>query len=151
MSRWPGDATKEITTFGRLSRSCLMARILGTGNETTEERLVALLRAARLVGWRRHEPLPGKPDFSWRKERVAVFVDGCFWHGHNCGRSLTPKTNVAAWRLKIDRTKERDRQATSKLKHRGWIVVRIWECYLNKRPASAIGKIRRAIRGSKSN
>ncbi len=49
--------------------------------------MVALLRRHGLSGWRRHAKLPGRPDFVWPKHRVAVFVDGCFWHGHDCGRN----------------------------------------------------------------
>src|SRR5713226_3567930 len=110
MSFWPGNADREKTTFGGLRRGQLMARVRSIGNETTEERLASLLRSRGISGWRRHLSIPGKPDFAWRKERLAVFVDGCFWHGHNCGRKLTPKTNRQAWREKISNNKARDQR-----------------------------------------
>src|SRR5690606_13552377 len=63
------------------ARSRIMRSIRGKGNATTELRMVAILRRERLAGWRRHLDLPGRPDFAWPSERVALFVDGCFWHG----------------------------------------------------------------------
>lgn len=145
MSRWPGNAQRERTTFGGLSRGQLMSRVRSKGNMTTEKCLVSLLKRADLRGWRRHQRLPGKPDFVWPKRKVAVFVDGCFWHGHNCDRNLTPKKNAKAWREKIERTKSRDRQATRGLRHQGWRVVRIWECQLAKNPTRYIGRIQRTL------
>lgn len=133
MSRWPGDAQQERTSFGGLSRGELMSRVRSTGNETTEIRLAKLLREARLSGWRRHQPLPGRPDFVWTKAKVAVFVDGCFWHGHDCGRNLSPRTNSAAWRNKVDRNKQRDRQVSRRLRREGWSVLRVWECQLGRK------------------
>ena len=145
MSRWPGNAEKERTTFGGLSRGQLMSRVHSKGNETTEKRLASLLRESGLSGWRRHQPLPGRPDFVWRKARVAVFVDGCFWHGHDCGRNVTPKTNAKAWEHKINRNKARDRKTTRLLRQVGWTVVRIWECELPKSPNRCLDRIRKAL------
>jgi DNA mismatch endonuclease (patch repair protein) len=147
MSRWPGTAGKQRTTFGTLSRSQLMSRVRSKGNETTEGRLAALLKAVGLKGWRRHLPLPGLPDFAWPKPKLVVFVDGCFWHGHDCGRNLTPKTNVSAWCDKIAGNKARDRRVTRILRRRGWRVLRIWECELAHAPARCTGRIERAVRG----
>lgn len=149
MSRWPGNAQRERTTFGGLSRGQLMSRVRSTGNQTTEERLALLLRRTGLTGWRRHLQLPGKPDFAWPKARVAVFVDGCFWHGHDCGKNVTPKTNTESWLEKIERNKARDRQTTRLLRQRGWSVVRIWECQLAKKPAQCLSRIRKAVQGPK--
>jgi len=143
MSRWPGNAKEQRTTFGGLSRSELMSRVRSTGNETTELRLMKLLRKAGLKGWRRHYPLLGRPDFVWTAERVAVFVDGCFWHGHDCGRkNTTPKTNAKAWYEKIERNRVRDRRITRELRRLGWSVVRIWECKLAESPGECIRRIR---------
>ena len=145
MSRWPGDARKEKTTFGGLSRGQLMSRVRSTGNQTTEGRLAGLLRKASLSGWRRHQPLPGRPDFAWPKFKVAVFVDGCFWHGHDCGRNVNPKTNVKAWQDKISRNKARDRQVTRILRQNGWKVVRIWECQLRMNSTRCVSRIRKSL------
>jgi DNA mismatch endonuclease, patch repair protein len=145
MSRWPGNAAKERTTFGGLSRGDLMSRVPSSGAKTTEKRLASLLRRAGLAGWRGRQPLAGKPDFVWRRPRVAVFVDGCFWHGHNCGRNVTPKTNTKAWRQKIRRNRARDCRASRQLRRQGWAVVRIWECHLARNPGRCLSRIRRAI------
>lgn len=145
MSKWPGDARREQTSFGNLSRGQLMSRVHSRGNLTTEERLASLLRIVKLHGWRRHQPLPGRPDFVWRDARVVVFVDGCFWHGHGCGRNLTPRTNAEAWKEKIERNQRRDRRITRWLHNLGWNVVRIWECQLAKNPDLCLRRIRRRL------
>lgn len=145
MGTWPGDSSRERTTFGGLNRGTLMARVRSIGNKTTEERLASLLRQNKLSGWRRHLRLAGKPDFIWPSERVAVFVDGCFWHGHDCGRNLTPKTNTNVWREKIRRNKARDGQASRLLRREGWVVIRIWECELAKNPMRVLVRIVKAI------
>ena len=95
--------SEEITDFGGLTRSQLMSRIRSKGNATTEQTMVALLRKHGLSGWRRHYPVAGRPDFVWRQERVALFLDGCFWHGHGCGRNLVP----------VDKLEDRYRQAVA--------------------------------------
>ncbi|MCH8044750.1 MAG: very short patch repair endonuclease [Planctomycetes bacterium] len=122
-----------------------MSKIHSKGNATTEERLASLLRKSKLWGWRRHRPLPGRPDFAWPKARVVVFVDGCFWHGHNCGKNIKPRTNAAAWREKIDGNKARDRKVTRLLRQNRWKVIRIWECDLAKRPEQCMARIRKAV------
>jgi DNA mismatch endonuclease, patch repair protein len=149
MSRWPGDAEIERTTFGGLSRAELMSRIHSTGNKTTEKRLASLLRGSGLIGWRSHQVLTGRPDFVWRDCKVAVFVDGCFWHGHDCGKNITPKTNSNAWREKINKNKARDRQSFLKLRREGWVVIRIWECQLSKNAGICVSRIRNAIERSR--
>ncbi len=145
MSRWPGSSKHTKTTFGGLSRSVLMSRIRSKRNASTELKLLLLLRSARLHGWRRDFLLPGKPDFVFPRGKLAVFVDGCFWHGHECGRNLKPKRNAALWRGKIVGNKNRDRRVTRKLRAAGWTVVRIWECALAKRPLNCLQRIQRAL------
>lgn len=145
MNSWPGRSKRVKTTFGGLSRSTLMSRIRSKRNATTELRLIPLLRAARLRGWRRNFPLLGKPDFVFPKQKLAVFVDGCFWHGHGCGRNLKPKCNAALWRKKINGNQRRDRRVTRTLRTVGWRVIRIWECALAKNPETCIRRIQRFI------
>jgi DNA mismatch endonuclease (patch repair protein) len=122
-----------------------MSRIRSSLNATTELKILSLLRAARLKGWRRNYPLPGKPDFTFPKSKLVVFVDGCFWHGHGCGRNLKPKRNAAMWRKKIVGNQKRDRRVTQKLREAGWSVIRIWECKLAKRPVLCLKRIERAF------
>lgn len=138
-------ASSEVTTFGDLSRSELMSRIRSRGNATTELRMMVMLRRAKIVGWRRHLPLQGQPDFAWPKCKVALFVDGCFWHGHDCGRNLVPKKNVQRWRDKLAQTSKRDRRATRVLRSMGWKVIRIWECELSTNSEHCIKRIERVI------
>ena len=145
MGGWPKKGRDRATTFGKLNRSQLMARVRSSGNKTTEERMVQLLRGAGLKGWRRHLPLPGKPDFAWPALKVALFVDGCFWHGHDCGKNINPRTNAEAWKQKIKNNKTRDRRACRELRLKGWSVLRIWECRLRTCPETCVKRIRRAI------
>ena len=145
MSQWPGNSRHTKTTFGGLSRSELMSRIRSTRNATTELKLVTLFHAARVRGWRRNARLPGKPDFVFPKSKLAVFVDGCFWHGHACGRNLKPKRNAEAWRKKIEGNQSRDRRNARILRADGWRVVRIWECTLSNFPRMCIERIKHAL------
>lgn len=140
--RWSSSA--EGTSFGGLNRSTLMSRIRSRGNGTTELRLAFLLRKHCLVGWRRHQRLVGRPDFVWPEKKLIVFVDGCFWHGHQCGRNLTPKRNVTAWRTKITGNQRRDLRVSRALRSLGWKVIRVWECALAKTPRRCIQRIQRA-------
>ena len=115
--------------FSKQKRSEVMSKILGKGNAKTEIRLAMLLRKAVIRGWRRHLPIPGRPDFSFRKQKVAVFVDGCFWHG--CPKCFRlPKQNRAFWKAKIQGNQRRDRSVNTRLRRLGWKVIRIRECQL---------------------
>lgn len=103
-----------------------MAAVRSTGNKATETVLVDLFRKHRITGWRRHWPIRGRPDFAFPKQRVAVFVDGCFWHG--CPKHVRmPASNQAYWFAKIARNRARDDGVTRELRSRGWSVLRIWE------------------------
>ena len=115
--------------FSSLERSRIMRLVKHRGNKSTELRLIQIFRINGLIGWRRGYPLFGKPDFVFPKKRLVVFVDGCFWHGHDC-RNTKPKDNAAYWQAKFIRTKERDRSVSTTLQQKGWNVVRIWECEL---------------------
>jgi DNA mismatch endonuclease (patch repair protein) len=74
--------------------------------------------------------LPGTPDVLVLGCRTVIFVNGCFWHAHGCGRSSVPKTNVKFWRDKMERNKERDRENAEKLAGMGYAVLTVWECEL---------------------
>lgn len=112
--------------FSTAKRSAVMAGIRSAGNKQTELRLIDLLRKHKISGWRRHQPFPGKPDFTFRTAKVAVFVDGCFWHG--CPRhGRSPDSNQNYWLPKLQRTKQRDKLNTRNLRALGWRVIRLWE------------------------
>lgn len=122
-------------------RSYTMSRIRSVGNASTEVRVIHLIRTHGLHGWRRRFPIPGKPDLAYPAKRLAIFLDGCFWHG--CERcSLRPKSNVEYWNAKIAGNIERDLQVNRELKANGWRVIRIWEHVLKERPNVALARIR---------
>ena len=133
--------------FTKAKRSAVMARIRGSGNKDTELRMIALLRTNGITGWRRRVTLVGKPDFVFRQQRLAVFVDGCFWHRHpQCKFSYIPKSRLDFWIPKFERNVRRDRFVTRTLERAGWKVIRIWECGLSKkRQHYALCKIQRAL------
>lgn len=112
--------------FSATKRSEIMARVKGKGNVATEGRFVQLLRKQHIAGWRRNFPIFGRPDFTFPRARVAIFIDGCFWHG--CPRhSELPGTNRLFWLRKLTRNKVRDRKVNRELRARGWRVVRVWQ------------------------
>ncbi len=79
-----------------------------------------------------HRRLPGHPDIVLRKYRTCIFVNGCFWHGHDCGAFRLPKTHTAFWEGKITRNKQRDREVQQRLAAMGWHCITVWECQLAK-------------------
>jgi DNA mismatch endonuclease (patch repair protein) len=125
-------------------RSYSMSRIRSRGNSSTELRLIELMRGAGVSGWRRKSKLCGKPDFVFPRFRIAVFVDGCFWHGcRKC--ALASKSNTEYWKPKIAGNIKRDRANNRTLKEDGWSVVRIWEHDLRAKPMTCLAKIMRAL------
>ena len=117
---------QSYDVFSKRKRSQVMAAIKSRGNKTTEIKLATIFRKNKIVGWRRNFPLFGNPDFVFPKLRLAIFVDGCFWHG--CPKHLRkPKGNRNFWSEKISRNRKRDRIVTRNLRSAGWRVLRVWE------------------------
>lgn len=108
-----------------------MQAIRSSGNKSTELRLIQIFKKHSIKGWRRKSKLVGSPDFVFSKQKVAVFADGCFWHGHDC-RKTVPQTNAKFWLDKITKNKKRDRVVNITLRGSGWRVVRFWECELGE-------------------
>lgn len=131
--------------FTKAKRSSVMSSIRASGNKDTELRLISIFRAHRITGWRRNRKLPGKPDFVFPAQRLALFVDGCYWHG--CPLHYRrPKTNRAFWDAKIARNRRRDREVNRLLRAKGWRVLRIWEHALaRKHETRAVARIERAL------
>jgi DNA mismatch endonuclease, patch repair protein len=131
--------------FTKAKRSEVMSRIRGRGNRETELALVILFRKHRIAGWRRNRPVFGKPDFIFPKLKLAVFVDGCFWHG--CPKhSNMPANNRAFWQRKLTGNQARDRLVNRELRKQGWRVLRIWEHDLaRKREGKLVKRIEREI------
>ncbi|TIU00670.1 MAG: DNA mismatch endonuclease Vsr [Mesorhizobium sp.] len=91
--------------------------------------------------------LPGKPDVVFRKRRKALFVHGCFWHGHNCGRGHRPASRSDYWDAKIDRNVARDLDRIERLRADGWDVLVVWECETLKRDAAELAVRLRSFLG----
>ena len=112
--------------FTKAKRSQVMSAIRSRGNKDTELKLASIFRAAGITGWRRRQTLLGKPDFVFGHTRLAVFVDGCFWHG--CPKhGRQPGSNASYWAPKLAQNKARDREVTRGLRKAGWTVLRFWE------------------------
>ncbi|MBI5886179.1 MAG: DNA mismatch endonuclease Vsr [Deltaproteobacteria bacterium] len=107
-------------------RAWTMAQVRSSGNKSTEQKMIVVFKENKVKGWRRKYPLFGKPDFVFPKERVAVFVDGCFWHGHS-KLCRMPENNNEYWIKKIEGNKKRDKKVNQELKKKHWKVLRIWE------------------------
>lgn len=118
--------------FDKEKRSEIMRAVKGIKNKSTEEKLIAYFKENKITGWRRKYKVYGKPDFVFPKLRIAIFVDGCFWHGHDC-RNTHPEQNKEYWQKKITRNIARDQDVTQHLENLGWNVLRIWECELLKK------------------
>ncbi|MCG2755125.1 MAG: very short patch repair endonuclease [Desulfobacteraceae bacterium] len=103
-----------------------MAKVKARGNQSTELKLIKIFKEHSIKGWRRNYPLIGKPDFVFPKPRLAIFVDGCFWHGcqEHC---RLPESNRDYWVAKINRNKKRDRLISKELRGKKWNVIRVWE------------------------
>jgi DNA mismatch endonuclease (patch repair protein) len=154
-------AKKRSDVFTKSKRSEVMSRIRSRGNKDTELALAKLFRRNKITGWRRHiqvriaecrmrnnskrgvavfplripqskfRTFAVRPDFVFRQTRLAVFVDGCFWHG--CPKHGTqPKGNRTFWRRKFSRNIARDRLVNQTLRRAGWRVLRIWEHDLHR-------------------
>ena len=113
------------------ARSYNMSHIRST--DTKPEEQVRKYLFSKGFRYRKNDrKLPGKPDIVLSKYRTVIFVNGCFWHHHNCRYFVWPKSNVQFWREKIDRNEERDRKNIRELQEMGWKVIVIWECELKK-------------------
>lgn len=118
--------------FEKDKRSQIMRSVKSSGNKSTELKLITFFNLHRITGWKRNYKVKGHPDFVFIKKRIAIFVDGCFWHGHDC-RNTRPSANADYWNQKRKRNKEHDKEITLRFTNRGWRVIRIWECELKKK------------------
>lgn len=126
-------------------RSRIMRAVKGRNNRTTEVKFRLALVRSRIRGWSiRPTAVPGNPDFWFHREQVAVFVDGCFWHG--CPRCFRlPRSNARFWSAKITRNRNKDRSMTRKLKASGVRVVRLWEHALKKNLCACVDRVLAAL------
>lgn len=121
--------------FTPAERSAVMRRV--KGKDTAPERAVRRVLTEMGVRYRlNRRDLPGSPDLAVGPRRLAIFVHGCFWHGHDCRRGARqPKQNAAYWSAKIGRNRERDRAAQTALAEQNWRSLVLWECGLKDRGA----------------
>lgn len=112
-------------------RSKNMSHIRSTN--TKPEEIVRKYLFSKGLRYRKNvKKLPGCPDIVLKKYHTVIFVNGCFWHQHDCGRFVWPATNSEYWRRKIERNIERDKLNNQLLREQGWKVLVIWECQLKK-------------------
>lgn len=120
-----------------------MSRIHGK-NTSPELKLRKHLWKSGLRGYRVYYNLPGKPDIVFTKQKLVIFVDGCFWH--KCPVCFRPPaTNEGFWNEKLQKNVERDLKVNEKLQNAGWKVLRIWEHEIKKTPDDVVGKIRELL------
>jgi len=124
-----------------------MRAVRSKDNRSTERCLRLALVRAGVSGWKFHPPsIVGNPDFLFSEERLAVFVDGCFWHGCSiCGH--LPRKNSAYWAMKIQRNQMRDRKTTRRLRGAGFTVYRIWEHEIQHDRQAVLSKIEKRLSG----
>ena len=125
-------------------RSEVMRKVRSRGNATTEVKLLMLFREAGITGWRRHVPIMGRPDFAFLRKKLAIFVDGDFWHGR--GNRAVPVSNRRFWCAKFEQNKKRDRFVNRELRTKGWTVLRIWESDLARSKQRCLRRIERALK-----
>lgn len=127
------EKSRDMTDiFTQKKRSEIMSKVHSSGNKSTELRLIKVFKELGITGWRRYYNVKGHPDFVFLEKRIAIFVDGCFWHGHDC-RNTRPNNNRDYWEKKREKNIEHDKVITELFIHRGWTVIRIWECELQKK------------------
>jgi DNA mismatch endonuclease (patch repair protein) len=115
-------------TLSPKERSARMGRVRSAGNRSTEKKVEAALKGAGITGWKKHpKAIAGCPDFYFPKARLAVFVDGCFWHACPKCRRRLPSNNADYWIPKIDSNRRRDNLIRRQLRKQGFHVMRIWE------------------------
>lgn len=118
--------------FEKEKRSQIMSAVHSRRNKSTELKLIEVFKKNGIVGWRRNYQVKGHPDFIFPNKKIAIFVDGCFWHGHDC-RNTRPADNVEYWQRKRERNICHDMEITALFEKRGWTVIRIWECELKNK------------------
>ncbi len=126
--------TDKVTTA---ERSRMMARVANK-NTKPELRVRAALFAAGYRYRLHRKDLPGSPDIVLPRHRMAVFVHGCFWHGHACSKGRRPASNIGFWNAKLDRNMVRDRQNQADLEAAGWHVITVWECAVQQGTAAIL-------------
>lgn len=132
--------------FDKATRSKIMSKI--RSRNTSIEVIVRKWLFAYGYRFRINDKrYPGTPDIVLPKYKTMIFINGCFWHGHNCKIGHIPKTNVKYWKNKIERNKQRDLKIYKQLTEMGWKVITLWECEIKSDPEIRLIKLLQEIRG----
>jgi len=136
-------------------RSQVMSAVLSRGNRSTEQAMAGAFRREHVRGWRRHKRISlgsgssVRPDFVFPAERIAVFVDGCFWHGCPL-HGKKPSSKRSFWLAKLEANKARDRKVGRLLRCRGWRVMRIWEHSVERDRSACVRRVTKMMATSSS-
>jgi len=131
------------------ARRKTMSAIRSRGNRSTERRFRAALVSRRISGWVLHAKLQGRPDFLFEAARLAIFVDGCFWHScPTC--SHRPKSNRTYWNPKLSRNVERDKRNSKALRSKGISVLRFWECEIRDNLDGCMKEVEKRLQARKT-
>lgn len=117
--------------YDKNKRSTIMQKVRSNNNKSTELKLIEIFKENNIKGWKRKYPVKGHPDFVFLDKKIAIFVDGCFWHGHDC-RNTRPTDNAEYWAKKRECNIKHDIEITKLFEERKWKVLRIWECEFKK-------------------
>jgi len=123
-------------------RSRVMAAVRSR-NTAPEVYVRGRLHAAGFRFRLQNNHIPGRPDIVLPRFRIAVFVNGCFWHGHDCTRGKRPASNTEFWNAKIDQNVQRDRRVRKELHTSGWSYVTLWECTLEKGTIALLRRLKK--------
>lgn len=141
--RYLRDGRAPVPASAATSRVMSSNRARNTGPEI---RLRSALRAIGVRGYRLHSrAVPGRPDLVFRDRRVAIFVNGCFWHRCPYCDPSTPKSNVGFWQAKFDANKRRDRRKVAELHQLGWATLTLWECRIRADALAAAKRVARRL------
>lgn len=134
------EPKRPAPTSAERSRIMRAVRRQDTG---PERMLHSALHALRLRFSKNPRDLPGSPDIVFRRDKVAVFLHGCFWHRHkNCSRATTPRSNLWYWNAKFAANIDRDRKKLSELRKLGWRAIVLWQCEIESDAAKAARRVR---------
>lgn len=135
--------------WDKKKRSEVMSKI--RSKDTKPELMIRQFLFSKGLRYRvNYKMLPGTPDIVFSKYKIAIFVNGCFWHGHDCKDSHIPKTNINFWKNKIDKNKERDERNIFKIQSLGWKIFVMWECELKEQTLRNLyGEILNIMQGVK--
>lgn len=156
LNNWAYQLRGFLDNLNVAARSLVMSQNKSSGTKSTEKRFRSFLIRNSFRRWKlgHRSGLPGRPDFIFPSKKIAVFIDGCFWHGCSLCRTF-PKANRPFWEAKLLANRRRDQQVAYKLRYLGWTVIRFWEHDLFLKDRTLLQKLRKKginiFRGDRKN